>query len=40
MTEPAPSRTRRVVLFFAATLAIITYVDSVCSSSLTPSVTP
>ena len=32
MTNPPPSRTRRVVLFFAVTLAIITYVDRVCTS--------
>ena len=37
MTEPTPSRTRRVVLFFAATLAIITYVDRVCISQAAPS---
>ena len=36
MTEPTPSRTRRVVLFFAATLAIITYVDRVCISQAAP----
>ena len=29
---PPPSRARRIVLFFAATLAIITYVDRVCIS--------
>lgn len=32
MNPPPPSRTRRVVLFFAVTLAIITYVDRVCIS--------
>jgi MFS transporter, ACS family, glucarate transporter len=31
-----PSRTRRVVLFFAVTLAIITYVDRVCISQAAP----
>lgn len=36
MTEPTPSRIRRVVLFFAATLAIITYVDRVCISQAAP----
>ena len=36
MNEPTPSRTRRVVLFFAATLAIITYVDRVCISQAAP----
>jgi ACS family glucarate transporter-like MFS transporter len=32
MNPPPPSRTRRVVLFFAVMLAIITYVDRVCIS--------
>ena len=36
MTESAPSNTRRVVLFFAVTLAIITYVDRVCISQAAP----
>lgn len=31
-----PSRTRRVVLFFAITLAVITYVDRVCISQAAP----
>lgn len=34
--NPKPSRTRRVVLFFAVTLAIITYVDRVCISQAAP----
>jgi MFS family permease len=36
MTQAAPSNTRRVVLFFAVTLAIITYVDRVCISQAAP----
>ena len=36
MTQAAPSNTRRVVLFFAVTLAIITYVDRVCISPAAP----
>lgn len=32
----APTNTRRVVLFFAVTLAIITYVDRVCISQAAP----
>ena len=36
MTNPPPSNTRRVVLFFAVTLAIITYVDRVCISQAAP----
>ena len=36
MTKAAPSNTRRVVLFFAVTLAIITYVDRVCISQAAP----
>lgn len=36
MTQNTPSNTRRVVLFFAVTLAIITYVDRVCISQAAP----
>ncbi len=36
MTSPPPSQARRVVLFFAVTLAIITYVDRVCISQAAP----
>lgn len=36
MTQNTPSYTRRVVLFFAVTLAIITYVDRVCISQAAP----
>ena len=36
MTQAALSNTRRVVLFFAVTLAIITYVDRVCISQAAP----
>lgn len=36
MTTPPPSQARRVVLFFAVTLAIITYVDRVCISQAAP----
>ena len=36
MTNPPPSQARRVVLFFAVTLAIITYVDRVCISQAAP----
>lgn len=36
MTHAIPTRSRRVVLFFAATLAIITYVDRVCISQAAP----
>ena len=31
-----PSRARQVVLFFAVTLAIITYIDRVCISQAAP----
>ncbi len=36
MTSPPPSQARRVVLLFAVTLAIITYVDRVCISQAAP----
>jgi len=36
MTSPPPSQARRIVLFFAVTLAIITYVDRVCISQAAP----
>ena len=36
LNPPAPSRARRVVLFFAVTLAVITYVDRVCISQAAP----
>jgi len=36
MTNPPPPQARRVVLFFAVTLAIITYVDRVCISQAAP----
>ncbi|WP_395718161.1 MFS transporter [Prosthecobacter sp.] len=36
MTSPPTSQARRVVLFFAVTLAIITYVDRVCISQAAP----
>jgi len=36
MTNPPPTHARRVVLFFAVTLAIITYVDRVCISQAAP----
>lgn len=36
MNAPGPTRTRYVVLWFAVTLAIITYVDRVCISQATP----
>jgi MFS family permease len=36
MTNPPPTQARRVVLFFAVTLAIITYVDRVCISQAAP----
>lgn len=35
-TDSRPTRTRRIVLFFAVTLAIITYVDRVCISQAAP----
>jgi ACS family glucarate transporter-like MFS transporter len=38
MNQSTPSRTRLVVLFFAITLAIITYVDRVCISQAAPSI--
>jgi ACS family glucarate transporter-like MFS transporter len=31
-----PSRARQVVLFFAVTLAVITYIDRVCISQAAP----
>ena len=34
--QPTPSRARQVVLLFAVTLAIITYVDRVCISQAAP----
>ncbi len=36
MPSAAPSRTRNVVLWFAVTLAIITYVDRICISQAAP----
>jgi MFS family permease len=36
MTQSPPTQARRVVLFFAVTLAIITYVDRVCISQAAP----
>jgi MFS family permease len=36
MSQSPPSQARRVVLFFAVTLAIITYVDRVCISQAAP----
>lgn len=36
MTDSAPTRARYVVLWFAVSLAIITYVDRVCISKATP----
>ena len=36
MTQPPASRARFVVLFFAITLAIVTYVDRVCISQAAP----
>ena len=36
MNQPPASRTRFVVLFFATTLAIVTYVDRVCISQAAP----
>jgi MFS family permease len=36
MTQPSASRARFVVLFFAITLAIVTYVDRVCISQAAP----
>jgi ACS family glucarate transporter-like MFS transporter len=36
MTNSPPTQARRVVLFFAVTLAIITYVDRVCISQAAP----
>ena len=35
-TAQAPTRARAIVLFFAVTLAIITYVDRVCISQAAP----
>jgi MFS family permease len=37
LNPSAPSRTRRIVLLFAVTLAVITYVDRVCISQAAPS---
>ena len=34
--KPAPTRARSIVLFFAVSLAIITYVDRVCISQAAP----
>ena len=36
MKSDSPSRAREVVLWFAVTLAIITYVDRVCISQAAP----
>jgi MFS transporter, ACS family, glucarate transporter len=36
MNDPAPTRARYIVLWFAVTLAIITYVDRVCISQAAP----
>ena len=36
ISGPAPTRARRVVLLFAVTLAIVTYVDRVCISQAAP----
>lgn len=36
MPQPPPTQARRIVLFFAVTLAIITYVDRVCISQAAP----
>ena len=36
MTNPPPSRARQVVLWFAVSLAVITYVDRVCISQAAP----
>ena len=36
MNQPTPSRARQVVLWFAISLAVITYVDRVCISQAAP----
>jgi MFS family permease len=38
MALPPPSRVRRTVLWFAVTLAVITYVDRVCISQAAPAI--
>ena len=38
LNSSTPSRTRGIVLFFAVTLAVITYVDRVCISQAAPSI--
>ncbi|MBU6180191.1 MAG: MFS transporter, partial [Verrucomicrobia bacterium] len=38
MNKTPPSRIRRIVLWFAASLAVITYVDRVCISQAAPAI--